>query len=111
MQSVVATPGVPCINAGADDYHLVLTSPAIDAGTQFQAPDEDIHGGARPAGAGYDIGAIEFAATPGGGLNARDDAATILEDAVASISLLANDSNPGGGPLTISILSGPSSGS
>lgn len=42
------------------DYHLVIGSPAIDAGTSSSAPSTDIEGASRPQGAGYDIGAYEY---------------------------------------------------
>ncbi|MFN2424858.1 MAG: right-handed parallel beta-helix repeat-containing protein [Candidatus Binatia bacterium] len=43
----------------AGDFHLLPTSPAIDAGTSTDAPGQDIEGGARPVGGGFDIGAYE----------------------------------------------------
>lgn len=55
----------------AIDYHLQTTSPAIDVGAgpdvNTVVPDHDRDGRARPVGAGYDLGAYEFAATQGGG--------------------------------------------
>ena len=41
------------------DLHLTAPSPCIDQGTSDQAPPSDVEGKARPAGAGYDIGAYE----------------------------------------------------
>ncbi|MBN9523786.1 right-handed parallel beta-helix repeat-containing protein [bacterium] len=46
------------------DYHLRPGSPAVDRGTPLGAPAADFEGQARPAGAGYDIGADEYVATP-----------------------------------------------
>jgi hypothetical protein len=43
-----------------DRYHLTAQSPAIDAGTEENAPAVDIDGEARPIGARYDMGADEF---------------------------------------------------
>jgi len=45
--------------AGENDYHLLATSPAIDAGTAVDL-QTDIEGTRRPQGSGYDIGAYEY---------------------------------------------------
>ena len=45
------------------DYHLAAGSPAIDFGTNQNAPSTDINGGARPQGKAFDIGAYEAGAT------------------------------------------------
>jgi len=47
------------IAAGGGDYHLLSTSPAIDAGLSSGAPAYDLDGVARPLGAGVDMGAYE----------------------------------------------------
>jgi Ca2+-binding RTX toxin-like protein len=66
--SVVATPEQLFVNAAANDYHLAATSPVVDAGTSTQAPSTDRDGAARPQGAGFDIGAFEYASgSPIGG--------------------------------------------
>jgi hypothetical protein len=49
------------INSG--DFHLLANSPAINAGTATDAPGFDFDGMLRPFGAGYDIGAFEYAST------------------------------------------------
>jgi len=43
------------------DFHLKSTSPAIDTGLSISAPYVDFDGIVRPSGAGYDIGAFEYA--------------------------------------------------
>jgi hypothetical protein len=43
------------------DLHLTKDSPCIDQGTAEGAPATDADGAARPRGAGFDIGAYEFA--------------------------------------------------
>ena len=45
------------------DLHIQSCSPAIDAGTSTGAPATDLEGNARPALAGYDMGAYEFEGT------------------------------------------------
>lgn len=59
-------------NLAGGDYHLTAGSPTINAGTDACvpnhpscAPTEDFWQGARPFGAGYDIGPHEFGSTPG----------------------------------------------
>ena len=42
------------------DYRLQKGSPCVDAGTEADAPDEDVRDVCRPHGAGYDVGAHEF---------------------------------------------------
>jgi hypothetical protein len=56
--SFLAVPGDHFVNP-ASDFHLLGTSPAVDAGTSDGAPGTDLDGGARPVGGGYDIGAYE----------------------------------------------------
>jgi hypothetical protein len=43
------------------DFHLQATSPCIDTGTANNAPGNDIEGTLRPQGAGYEMGAYEYA--------------------------------------------------
>ncbi len=56
--SFLATPADHFVNP-ASDFHLLNSSPAIDTGTSINAPGNDIEGGGRPVGSGYDIGAYE----------------------------------------------------
>ncbi len=42
------------------DFHLQVTSPAIDAGAFLQEVTMDLEGIIRPQGSGYDIGAYEY---------------------------------------------------
>jgi hypothetical protein len=52
---------------GNGNFHLLSTSPAIDAGTSTVSGTvtEDYDGVARPQGGGYDIGAFEYASGAG----------------------------------------------
>ncbi|MDH7487801.1 MAG: right-handed parallel beta-helix repeat-containing protein [Anaerolineae bacterium] len=51
------------VDAAAADFHLRPESPAIDRGSATAAPNVDMDGDLRPAGAGYDIGADEWQAS------------------------------------------------
>jgi uncharacterized repeat protein (TIGR01451 family) len=50
------------VDLSSNDYHLQPGSAAIDRADSAGAPAEDINGQARPAGAGFDIGADEYRA-------------------------------------------------
>ena len=47
------------VNAGGGDYHLSPASPAINAGSNAEAPATDKAGVRRPVGVWVDIGAYE----------------------------------------------------
>src|SRR5262249_23845586 len=53
---------VPADNfvAPGSDFHLLATSPAVDAGDASVAPAVDLEGNPRPVGAGPDLGAYEL---------------------------------------------------
>jgi len=54
---------------GGGDYSLQDTSPAIDVGTDLSGTvSEDLNGNTRPSGAGWDMGAYEYAAVAGSNL-------------------------------------------
>jgi hypothetical protein len=63
--SLVATAANLFVNPGGNDYHLLSTSPAKNAGTSESAPPGDFDGLPRKAGAAFDIGAYEFGALSG----------------------------------------------
>lgn len=56
--SFLAVPADHFVNP-ASDFHLLLSSPAIDSGTASGAPSQDIENAPRPVGTGYDLGAYE----------------------------------------------------
>jgi hypothetical protein len=56
--AVSVAPGF--VNSGGHDYHLSPGSPAINAGTQQDAPPTDFDGLSRPVNGLYDIGALEW---------------------------------------------------
>ncbi len=58
--SLAATIDQLFLNAAANDYRLLATSPAINHGTPNLAPATDLFGNARPYGGAWDIGAIEW---------------------------------------------------
>ena len=59
--SNLAVSAASFVNAAAQDYHLVQSSPAIDAGRTLAGVTTDRDGETRPQGAGYDVGAYEYA--------------------------------------------------
>lgn len=61
---IVGDRSVHFVDADAFDFHLLVSSPAIDAGTSTDAPSIDIEGISRPQGAGIDVGAYEYTDAP-----------------------------------------------
>jgi hypothetical protein len=57
--SFVATPAQHFLVPGSD-FHLLVSSPAVDAGTPAGAPSVDLDGSPRPVGAAVDVGAYEM---------------------------------------------------
>jgi parallel beta-helix repeat protein len=47
-------------SGGTGDYYLIITSPAIDAGSDINTPNIDKDGRTRPQGSAFDIGCYEF---------------------------------------------------
>ncbi len=64
LHSFMASPDQLFADASSNDYHLALTSPALDAGTSLFAPPVDIAGQSRPLGTGIDLGAYEGSQAP-----------------------------------------------
>ena len=93
--------------------HLVAGSPSIDAGRTLAAVADDID---RVARAGtFDIGADEFTSTGAIAVNrppvANADTATTARTKPIRITVLANDSDPDGDPLTVTATTRPAHGS
>lgn len=65
--SMVATDADLFTDPANGDLTLRAGAPAIDHGDPLGAPDVDIAGTPRPQGAGFDIGAYEYAVTSGTG--------------------------------------------
>ena len=59
--SAVAAPAAIFVDPAGDDYYPQETGPAVDTGTILGDVDDDLVGTPRPQGAGFDIGAYEFA--------------------------------------------------
>ncbi len=116
LNSFSATPSQLFVNPSGNDYHLLSTSPAINAGTSTDAPSTDLDGNPRPSGTGYDIGAYEYqygltptvtAETPGPSATsvplATTVTATFNESVVAStINFVLKDPNNKTVPATLS---------
>ena len=58
--NLAVAPRLVDVDSFEKDFHLQATSPAIDAGTNAYAPDDDLDGAARPAGDAVDIGPYEY---------------------------------------------------
>lgn len=69
LEITMATATTHFVNpaGGLGDYHLLATSPAVDAGSPANAPTLDRDGRPRPQRLGFDLGAYEWQPT----LNAR----------------------------------------
>jgi len=50
------------VDASTSNYHLLLESECIDAGTDIDAPNKDFEGINRPQGDAFDLGVFEFVA-------------------------------------------------
>ncbi|HZR82953.1 MAG TPA: right-handed parallel beta-helix repeat-containing protein [Candidatus Binatia bacterium] len=59
LHSFVATPAQHFVAPGSD-FHLLVSSPAVDAGVSTGAPSADLEGKPRPVGAAVDLGAYEL---------------------------------------------------
>ncbi len=77
-------------DAAADDFHLKISSPAVDAGVE-SAIFHDIDGDLRPAGQGFDIGADERLPV----LQLAKDTSTPFAEAGALITFTLQVSNTG----------------
>ncbi len=64
INSLVATAANLFVNSAGNDYHLLTTSPAKNAGTSQSAPPADFDGLPRKAGAAFDIGATNSVRCP-----------------------------------------------
>ncbi|MGE5608618.1 MAG: fibronectin type III domain-containing protein, partial [Bacillota bacterium] len=81
-------------NYSGNDYHLATSSPAVDTGTSNSAPVTDKDGKARPAGAGYDIGAYEYnGSTPTATAPAAPSALTATAASTSQIALKWTDNS------------------
>jgi hypothetical protein len=47
------------VDAAGSDFHLTADCPAVDHGSDVDAPSDDYDGNARPQGSGVDVGAFE----------------------------------------------------
>ena len=71
-------------SGGTGNYHPIVSSPAVDAGSSVNAPNIDKDGIARPQGSGFDIGCYEFTETT----------EVVEENILQSFQLFQNYPNP-----------------
>jgi len=97
--SIISSPDQLFVNpsSSVNDYHLKAGSPAIDAGTPSFAPNTDMAGGARPTGAGFDIGALEYGSTPAAENTPTGSSTSSASHSNAVTSSGINSSSGGGG--------------
>lgn len=87
------------VGAAGGDFRLQEGSPCIDAGTDVDAPTNDLAGVTRPQGAGIDMGAYETEAE-----SAVAPAVEVVQaaDVAATSATLAGDlTSDGGAPTTV----------
>ena len=65
--SFTSTPSALFVNPSGGDFHLLATSPALNAGAALADVPIDLADVPRPQGPAYDIGAYEQASAPGSG--------------------------------------------
>jgi hypothetical protein len=59
--NVTSLPGLVFVNVSLFDFHLTVSSPALDIGINLPPVPEDFDGTPRPQGTRHDAGAYEFA--------------------------------------------------
>jgi VCBS repeat-containing protein len=99
------------VDAANHDYHLQPGSPAQDSGMDAGIAD-DFDGLSRPQGKGYDRGAFEIEFTNSAPI-AQADAYTTSANSALSVDLpgvLANDADPDGDSLTVTLANAPAHG-
>jgi len=60
LHSVISTPSALFVNPATNDYHLMVGSPAVDAGISVAEVTQDLDGIPRPQGSAYDTGCFEL---------------------------------------------------
>jgi len=101
------------VNSGTDDFHLLSTSPAIDAGTLTPAgglPTPDFDGKTRPFGPLPDMGALEFqpipSPTPLATPTPTPGAIVLIEGASCHLNVSTHGEPSNGGWIAILVLGG-----
>jgi hypothetical protein len=85
------------VDPAGRDYHLLETSPAVDAGSAAQAPDFDFDYVARPYGPAHDIGAFEWNVPLDDEAEAVEEAPEPADDASADVLTDVPDGGGGSG--------------
>jgi parallel beta-helix repeat protein len=100
QHSLVSSPAALFVNPAANNYHLLATSPAVDAGTAANAPPADLDGNPRPSGSAIDIGAYEY--VPAGGVLQFSTSSYSARENAGSVIITVTRTGATGGTVTVS---------
>ncbi len=101
------------VSTSSSNFHLLSSSPAINAGYSSAAPTNDFEGNVRPQGNGIDIGAYEYLSTTNNpvAFSAISPANGTASVPITTSSLSVTITDPEGGTFSYTIQTRPNVGS